>query len=146
MKKMMICLSLFCVCIFCNACFGRKYYRFLKPTEEIVEISIVAVSLSWEDKKVIETEITKVDNIDQFLDDFDDIECSAMSPPVGMLENFEDDIVIKILYQDNSYEFINHCGQSRYTEEKGLKYDVGISAFNEEQFEALITKYLSPAA
>jgi hypothetical protein len=141
MKKTLLGLFVLLICCFVSACRVKETYDFLNATDEISDISIVAISFD-ENDEVIQTEIRKIDNISAFLDDFKAVSCYIyFGDPTGVVSEGKEDTVIKITYQNGEYELINWKGQAEDTLEKDFNFYAGFSVFDEEQFEALITKY-----
>lgn len=125
------------------SCKHEEVYSLLNPTDEISNISIVSLSFD-KNNKLIQKEIQKIDDVNSFLDDFRKIECyTYYGDPTGVTVEGVEAVVIKISYENGEYELINWNGQAEQTEDRGFRFYSGYSVFNEEQFETLITKYLS---
>ncbi|MGN0517299.1 MAG: hypothetical protein ACI4II_01080 [Acutalibacteraceae bacterium] len=141
MKKRVAIFIIALMCLLLVSCRQQETYSFLNSTDEISDISIVAISFD-DDGEMLQTEIKKIDDTDVFLDDFRSVDCYVYyGEPIGVTQEGIDDIVVKISYDNDEYELINWQGQSEYTQERGFRYYVGFSVFDEEQFEALIEKY-----
>ncbi len=118
-----------------------KTFDMLQTKDGISEISLIELTFSNE-SELIQTELQSVENIDDFLTDFNKIECAQwFGDPCGVTEKGKDAFVIKILYENGEYELINWNGQATYTLDRGLNYYDGYSIFNEDQFFSLIEKY-----
>ena len=134
------------VCFSFSACkirFSEKY-QFIDSEENISSIAIV--KLSYNDKsELIQTYLKNIENKDKFLEEFRSVGCYIyFGDPVGPDSTEDEDKVIKISYKNGSYELINHCGQSEYISEKDkLSFYAGFNVFDKEQFEALISEYIT---
>lgn len=118
-------------------------YDFLNSADKISEIAIVRLNFD-DDGVLMQTEIKKIENINEFLEDFKKIDCYIyFGDPISATPEGIEDTVIKIIYVNNEYELINWNGQSEYTIERGLDYYAGFNVFDEQQFEKLIEKYMS---
>lgn len=143
MKKGLVIFIIILTCFFFASCRHQETYSFLNSTDEISGVSLVTISFD-ENGEVIQTEVRKINDIIAFLDDFKKINCyTYYGDPAGITEEGVEDIVIKVSYENDEYELINWIGQAKYTQERGFSYYAGFSVFDEEQFELLITKYLS---
>lgn len=143
MKKCLMILFVVIMCIHFGSCRHEETYRFLNSTDEISKISLVAISFD-ENEKVIQTEIQKISDTVAFLDDFRDVNCyTYYGDPTGVTEEGVEDTVIKISYANDEYELINWMGQAVYTQERGFIYYAGYSVFDKDQFNALISDYLT---
>lgn len=141
MKKSYLIFAIFCLFLF-SSCRCSEEYNFLNPTDAIEEIAIVNLHFG-DDGYLIETKIKTIENVNEFLNDFQRVDCyTYFGDPIPATPEGIEDTVIKILYKNNEYELINWNGQSEYTLKKGLTYYAGYSVFDEYQFEALIKKYL----
>lgn len=141
MKKRVITLLAAIICFLFISCRQQEMYRFLHSTDEISDISIVAISFH-EDGEMVQTELKKIDDIDAFLDDFRSIPCYTFyGDPAGVTPEGIGDRGVKVSYVNGEYELINWTGQTEYTLERGLRYYAGYSVFDEEPFESLIEKY-----
>lgn len=142
-----LCLSL----VGCTSLFKsliKTDFEFLYESSEIKTIEIVIIG---EVEKIEDTSSTPsvivdkpnfdvvctVQDIEQFMDDLSEVDCSMASPPrcpnVG-------DIGIKIIYNNEEYEIICSLGQAEYRD--GFYYsDCGRHSFDETQFDELINKY-----
>ena len=120
-------------------------YHFLQSSTEIEAIEIVRLGKSKNDLGLIpkeQTVIGKVDNISEFLKEFEQLDCYLNINQPTKVE--EDSIAVKISYsggEGGNYELINAHGQSisYYTCEN---YNNGLRYFDEEQFANLIEKYI----
>lgn len=127
--------------IFFASCRHPETYEFLKTTEKIASISIVEISFN-ENCELEQTEIKKINDINAFLDDFNQVSCYVYyGDPLGVTPEGVSDTVVKITYENDDYELINWSGQSEYTDDKKFQYYAGFSVFDEKQFETLIEKY-----
>ena len=142
MKKTLLIPVLMVLFLFVS-CRVSENYTFLNPSSEIAEVSIVELSFD-DNRELIQTELKRIENTEVFLEDFRSIDCYVyFGDPVPATPEGTEATVIKILYQNDEYELINYNGQSEYTAERGLKYYAGYSAFDAQQFKALIEKYAS---
>ena len=125
------------------SCVMPEKYDLLNPISDITEISIVKAYFS-DNSELRQSEIAKVNDIDEFMKAFRKIPCYVnIGSPVGLLPNDEEDIVIRISYQNGEYELINWRGQATYTTERDFTYYYGYSVFDEQKFHDLISKYYS---
>ena len=148
MKKIRITsiLVIIAVCFVFSACnirFSEKY-QFIDSEENIDAISIVKISYN-DSSELIQTNIKTVDDKDGFLEKFRSVGCYIyFGDPVGPDSIEAEDKVIKINYKNGNYELINYCGQSEYISEKNkLSFYAGFNVFDKEQFEALISEYVT---
>lgn len=124
------------------SCRKSSAYDFLNPTNEISEIAVVELSFR-ENGDLTETEIQKIEDIQEFLDDFQDLPCYVyFGDPTGATPEGDADTVIRIVYENGEYEWINWNGQSKYTLEKGFCYYAGYRVFDEQPFESLLENIL----
>lgn len=143
MKKTLLLLSLLLPMTLLTSCDVRETYRLLHNEEEISAISIVRVYLSEEDD-LVQTCRVVIDDVDAFLVDFRNVDCYVwFGDPIGLQPAPEGTDVVKIEYRNGDYELIDCNGQTEYTEKRGLVYYAGFSMFDENQFTALIGKYLA---
>ena len=137
--------SIFCLIVFLSllfiSCSVEEDYQFLCSPEDIISISVV--SLSDENGEIVQNELNVIDNLDAFLNDFQSIHCRGVygGSPSGVIIENSREVVIKILYSNDEYEFINWRGQAKYTQEKGFRFYAGFYVFDQEEFKALIEKY-----
>lgn len=118
----------------------REKYKLLNTEDSICDVSIVTVSFSEEDD-IIQTEIKQINDINGFMDDFEEVPCYIyFGDPTGVTEWGKEADVIKIAYDNGEYELINHNGQARYTLENGFSFYAGFSVFDKSSFNALIEK------
>lgn len=81
--------------------------------------------------------VCTVQDIEHFMDDFSEVDCSMSSPPRSPSVG---DVGIKIIYNNEEYEIICSLGQAKYRD--GFYYsDCGRHSFDETQFDELINKY-----
>lgn len=113
-------------------------FNYLRPKESIVAIDIIETTKG--DEKII----TSVENIDIFLNELENIEYSYVNYifTEKLLAIPEDGVpLIKIIYNDGDYEILGYNTHN----ENILGYDfygTYIGTFNEEQFNALLEKYM----
>ncbi len=143
MKKRCAFILMLLLMLLLTSCRVKGKYPFLHSTDDIKEISIVEVSDGGM-SGLSENELKIIENNSEFLDDFQKLNCYInLGEPVGAIAyGKESDIVIKILYDQGEYEYINWCGQSRYTDFYEFKYYMGRRFFEEDQFEEFIDKVL----
>ena len=115
-------------------------YQFLREREEIASIEIVRIG-SYLDNITLEprqTVLSKIENIDEFMNDFSKVNCSErFSDPTNPSEG---ETAIKIIYDGGEYELICRASQALFFD--GIYHaEKGFYSFDQEQFEALITKY-----
>lgn len=123
MKKIVIFVSLIMVLnLFFCSCTHQPSYDFLNSSNTITSVSIVKVTFD-NNGEIVQTELKIIDNIDNFLEDFCQIDCRTyFGDPIGVTEEGVEDYVIKIAYDNDEYELINYKGQSNYTSQKGFCY------------------------
>ena len=81
--------------------------------------------------------VCTVQDIERFMDDFWELDCSWAFPPTTPREG---DIGVKIIYDNDEYEIICSYGQAEYRD--GNYYsDCGRHSFDKTQFDELINKY-----
>lgn len=118
------------------SCNRNVDYKFLHSTNEINAIEIVKVNGEFENNELKQEKIYDVENIESFLGEFEELDCSYIYTDPQGIEGEE--VVIKIIYKNREYELIGAGGQATYTNEKKLKNYKGRYCFEKEQFEALV--------
>lgn len=127
---------------------SRTEYSFLYEASEIKAIEIVIIGAV---KKIEDTSSTPsvidykpsfdvvctVQDIEQFMEDFSEIECLWAPPPRAPSVG---DVGIKITYNNEEYEIICSLGQAKYRDGYYYGYS-GRHSFDETQFDELIEKY-----
>lgn len=141
MKKTLLLFVVVISVLFMPSCRHREAYDFMNSTDSIERISIVELTINM-DGGLTETELQAIVDINAFLEDFGSVNCyTYFGDPVGITPGEKGVSVIKITYDNGEYELIDWKGQAEFNPEKGFKNYVGFCVFDEEQFEALITKY-----
>ena len=140
MKKITICVVFLLLCSMISSCRVKEEYKLLNSFNEISDISITEIS--FENNEIIQTQITSIDDISGFMDDFKKVKCyTYFGDPLGVTQEGVSATVIKIIYENEEYELVNWSGQSECTDEYGFSYYAGFNVFDEKQFEELILKY-----
>ena len=140
-KKLRLIPLLLLLLVMLTACRRSQTYPLLAPQEEIVGISLVAVSFDQRGA-VVETELCPIDDVTAFMADFRALDCFTWyGDPLGVTEEGQTATVIKILYEGGAYELIGWAGQSRYHLESGFNYYAGYYVFDEAPFTSLIRAY-----
>ena len=130
-----LCLSFFTGCT-------PKEYTLSQDKENISSIQIVSLKYVYgEDENEVPEEIPicEIENISEFLEDFSQIEVDSIHPPYR-LEALAGDTVIKIVYNNGEYERIFPHGNDTADNFNGT------NVLDEEQFAALIKKYVKEGA
>ena len=141
MVRFVLAFALVFVCFVLASCRHKETFQFLHSTDEITAVSIVSLTFD-ENKQLVQTELTTVEDTNAFLRDFRSVDCyTYFGDPAGITPEGRNATVIKISYRNMDYELINWNGQAEYKTEKGLNYYTGFSVFDEKQFSALIFKY-----
>lgn len=142
MKKNIVLFSI-CICLlFLISCSPSKSYVFLNQLDEVSEITIV--KLTFEDKKMIQTTLQKIEDEALFLEELKKIRCyTRIGDPTGATEEGVDNVVFRISYLNGEYELIDWAGQSIYTLKNGFRFYSGFSGFDKEEFESLMTKHMT---
>lgn len=115
----------------------------MHSTDDISAVYIVTISFDEEDE-LMETELTEIEDIGEFLKDFRSLDCYEwFGDPRDPMVDFNEDVVIKTCYDNGDYELINWCGQAEYiASENDLDYYAGFNVFDEEPFELFLADYL----
>ena len=146
MKKLFFVVSILMILIcVLSACSGKKAYEFINDESKISNIEIVRLGEYDQEKGEYQEQlISTVEDRETFLSDFNEVDCyNHWTDPTGV---FEDDVVIKIYYENGEYELIHYSGQGKYIHfEDGSFFRVyaGRRYIDEEQFNQLIDKYSS---
>lgn len=142
MKKIFALLvALICLCLI--SCNVQVRYSFMHSTNDISAVYVVTISFDEEDE-LTETELAEIEDIGEFLKDFRSLDCYEwFGDPCGPTEDYKEDTVVKICYNNGDYELINWCGRAKYfDEEERLRYYSGYNVFDEEPFELFLADYL----
>ena len=122
-------------------------YDLLNPRSEIKEITIEKIHSGdnfQETLEIISETVATVNNIDEFMDVFLEISTYKIwCEPRGVISGDENELVIKIVYQNGGYELINWSGQSTYTAEQGFMYYSGDEIVASNYYLKLINEYYS---
>lgn len=141
MKKMQIMWVSIVLTFSMTACNVKSTYNFLHSAEQITSVYIVDVQFDKEGN-VQYTKHTTINNVDDFLDDFEEVSCRQyFGDPIGLSETSKVMDVIKVVYENNDYELIAWNGQAEYTQERGFRNYVGYRVFDKIQFMTLIMEY-----
>ena len=124
-------------------CSKLEAFKYLHSADSIQRIEIVELTQKTEDgfdQKVL----CIIDDIDAFIDDFEAVDCYGhFMDPLGVDEG---DITIKLIYNNGDYELVTQSGKAIFYADSGIfRYYKGYQTFDEEQFQALLDKYLSKA-
>ena len=135
MKKYIIYISLIVlVLIVMSGCEKKAEYEFLQPNENISKIEYVT---AWYNKEAIVIKELNKDQFEEFLLDFNYLECYKYFTHPGSL--LPGDNAIKTTYINGDFELINVDGQASYKNGKYKEY--GYYYFHDEPFQELINKY-----
>lgn len=121
MKKITFIFTMIIILIL-SGCRHEEEYNFLNSENDVVSISIVAIFFT-DEGEVIQTERVSIEDKEDFMDAFQNLTCyTYYGDPVGICDIGTEANVIKILYENEEYELINWCGQSKYSIENGLRF------------------------
>ena len=115
----------------------------MHDTQDIVEVHIA--TFYWDDQRnVCHDEIKKIDDIDAFLRDFNELNCYKwQGDPRGLSKENEGNYIIKFLYSNGDYELIDWHGIAKYTtSDDRLRNYRGYRRFDEAQFKNFVQGYL----
>ena len=141
-KKLRLIPLLLLLLVMLTACRRPQTYPLLAPQEEIVGISLVAISFDQRGA-VVETELCPIDDVTAFMADFRALDCFTWyGDPLGVTEEGKNATAVKMMYHSGAYELIGWAGQSRYHPENGFNYYAGYCVFDEASFTAFINAYL----
>lgn len=120
----------------------KASYKYMHEQSEITDVCIVMLHFD-EEGYIYTSNICTVDNVEKFISDFNQVDCSIWwGDPIGLIpEETDEKLIVKLIYSNGDYELIHWSGQARYTESSGMKNYIGIRMFDEKQFEELISKY-----
>ena len=139
--KIKVAFFIVAILLLLTGCPQKVSYEYLGNPKQIISIEIVKCGEIDSNGKLPQTLISKVENTNQFLQDFEKLECSLIfTDPKGLGTNI---IAIKFNYPDGEYELISAEGQAHYTVERTFQYYKGYRTFDQEQFNDLISKYTS---
>lgn len=116
----------------------KSKFNYIRPKESIVAIDIIETTK--DDEKII----TSIENIDVFLNELEKIEYSYVNYKFTekVVAIPEDGVpLIKIIYNNGDYEILGYNTHSESTQGYDC-YGTYIGTFNEEQFNALLEKYM----
>lgn len=127
--------------VFLASCETEARYKFIHDPSDIAAIEIIEVGEENSQGSIDQTTVCVVHDIKAFMNDFTQLTCYYLyTDPVGIEKN---STVIKIIYNNNDYELISASGQARCINGQYNNY-VGYRYFDQEQYEALISKYSDP--
>ena len=124
------------ILMFISGCDRRAEYEFLQPNENISKIEYVT---AWYNKEAIVIKELNKDQFEEFLLDFNYLECYKYFTHPGSL--LPGDNAIKTTYINGDFELINENEQATYID--GIFKDYGYYYFDNEQFQELINKYFN---
>ena len=107
---------------------------------EIVQVGKYIYNENNEPIAFEETFVVSIENLDDFLDDFDRMDCLSSTYPQYIQENT---IVIKFYCTHGNIRYISPDGMVEYHADDGRIFECGFDYFNEDEFNALIEKYIS---
>ena len=125
----------------------RTEYKFIHKTSEIISIQIVENRYTIEENMYHDYQnvLVSIDNIDMFLKEFKSIPYT-MPLYNGLVYSFSDsELGIKFTYSNGDYEILSSGVYSlvyKIESEYDHAVDGVIGFFDEEQFDALVSKYL----
>ena len=141
----------FIACVLFTGCIKKGKYRFMDDTSKIYNIEIVKLleieTIENEGLKPVFETLCVIENKERFLGEFSQLVCTyRWNDPTGINKEYIGCTLLKIEYVDGDYELISHYAQAEYENDLvgGGKYDMyaGRYMFNEQEFNALIEKYL----
>ena len=142
MKKICICILTICTLLLTCGCGRLMEFEYMHPTDKIQTIEIVEVSFG-DTEEPSQTVLCTIEDIDAFIDDFEAMDCyDRFGDPLGINDG---DTVIKITYNNGDYELINVMARAQCKDGKFRNYKGAYFWFDDEQFQALLDKYLSKA-
>lgn len=125
-------------------CACRRSPELLRESSFVTEISIVEVGAYVEmaDGITIQdsTALVKIEDTEEFMQKlknlkwYNRIDCNVRGTPQGT-------IAVKILYSDNSFEYISWLGRATWDGTLYREY-AGHYSMNQEEFENLINSYM----
>ena len=140
-----------CICIFVIICFligsfcscrVKAEYKFHQDKEDIEGIYIVSLHFDTDTMEIYTNDIKRIENIDLFLQDFNDLDCYIWwGDPLTLKAEPDGRSIIKIVYSNGNYELIDWDGQAAFVFDNSNKH-TGIRIFDEKQFNNLIEKYV----
>ncbi|MBQ7016153.1 MAG: hypothetical protein IJN10_04275 [Firmicutes bacterium] len=129
----------FLVCFFCFfvGCKSSVKYDLLFDESKISLIQIVEIGEYNQEKYEFELrKIAEISEVEQYLDDFEKIQCkSHYSAPLDLEQG---SVVAKIMYESGEYELISWYAQSIHTND-GVNY--GNYELDKKSFLELIREY-----
>ena len=139
MKKPIIALFLICFILMLPGCYLDVEYEFFHDTSEITSIKIVEIFEHDHEKLYYKENIlATIENTNIFLQEFSEIHCEEIfNDPLTVEPNT---IVIKVLYSNGDYEYINYNAQRKCYKDSLMSHN-GYFELDQEPFEALIKKY-----
>ena len=151
-------LLVFIICLFFSSCKIRKdfetSYEFLNDISKIDTIEIIKVvefDELYEDGYEVapNTEIVlEITDKIGFLEGFNSVQCYMLGYPHAAEGVSVGERAIKIIYNNDEYEIIGVDGQGHYTHREEnvggewCYHNFGFYYFNEQEFNALIDKYM----
>lgn len=143
MRKLIAFSLLVCSVFALSGCYLDVEYEFFHDTSEITSIKIVEV-LNFDYEKLCyeENVLATIENTEVFLQEFSEIHCEEIFNDPETIE--PNTIVIKVLYSNGDYEFINYIAQRKCYKDSSRSHN-GYFILDKEPFEALIKKYTKVA-
>ena len=117
-------------------------YEYMQDPQNITEIYIASLQFD-EDYAIYITDEKKIEDIDAFLKDFDDLACyEYYGGPRGFEKENTNDRIIKLVYSNGDYELIGWHGMAKYTtSDDRLRNYRGHRVFDEVPFKEFTQKY-----
>lgn len=125
-----------------TSCRIKTSYTYMQDSQNISEAYIVSLYVD-EEYHICTTTIKQIEDIDTFLQDFDDLDCyKYYGDPKGFGEHNINDLVIKLVYSNGDYELIDWNGIAKYTtSDDRLRNYRGYRVFDEIPFKDFVQKY-----
>ena len=142
-KNKIVSLIVFLFLLFSFAsCRVNTSYPYMQDTRNITEAYIVSLYFD-EDYDICTTTIKQIEDIDTFLQDFDDLDCyKYYGDPKGFGEHNINDPAIKLVYSNGDYELIGWNGIAKYTtSDDRLRNYRGYVVFDEISFKKFAQKH-----
>ena len=143
MRKICICILAICTLLLTCGCGCTEAFKYLHSADSIQKIEIVELTQKTENG-FEQKKMCIIDNVDAFIDDFETVDCYRhFMDPLGVDEG---DIAIKLIYNNGDYELVTNDGKAIFYADSGIfRYYKGYQTFDDEQFQALLDKYISKA-
>lgn len=137
MKKLFLKVFVLLSTCICVACVHNVEYTYMNDESTIDSIQIVdLVDFKEENYEFVQEEICEIENIDEFIEEFSEIDCHVhYGDPVQLEAGV---IVVKVVYENGDYELIDATAQLK--RRQGVNH-YGYRSFDREQFAELLKSY-----